>query len=48
MTLQNSLIPRHQPAEQDLLPGPARNLTNTEIQRIQVSLDPSGMTETDP
>ena len=41
MALQNSLIPRRQPAEQDLRPAPARNLTNTDIQRIQAALDRS-------
>ena len=45
MALQNSLMPRHQPAEQDLRPAPASNLSrdliNTDIQRIQASPDRS-------
>ena len=45
MTLQNSLLPRRQPAEPDPRPAPAsnlsRDLTNTDIQRIQASLDQS-------
>ena len=52
MTLQNSLIPLHQPAEQDLRPDPATNfggeLTNTDIQRIQASLDHSVSDNTRP
>ena len=34
MARQNSLLPLDQPAEPDLLPAPARNLTNTDIQRL--------------
>ena len=41
MTLQSSLLPLDQPDKQDLLPAPARNLTNTDIQRIRYSLDHS-------
>ena len=45
MTRQNSLMPRRQPAEPDLRPAPAsnlsRDLTNTDVQRIQASLDRS-------
>ena len=41
MTLQDSLLPLHHLTDKELLPAPAKDLTSTDIQKIQASLDQS-------